>query len=87
MLLTDYQTKKNDPPLRLQLIKWRYLTKTQVADGGLCSIARKHRAWLISDSEATAKRVFRFLAYVNQSDWRAKVILRMIDAMQSEGRN
>jgi len=84
VLLTDYQSKKNDPPLQLQIIKWRYLTKTQVADSSLCAIARKHRDWLIADSEATAQRVFRFLAYINQSDWRGKFILRMIDAIQSE---
>jgi hypothetical protein len=84
VLLTDYQTKKKHPPLKLQIIKWRYLTKTQVADRSLCDIARKHREWLIDDNEATAQRVFRFLAYVNQSDWRGRVILRMIDAMRSE---
>ncbi len=84
VLLTDYQSKKNNPPLRLQIIKWRYLTRTQVADSSLCAVARKHRDWLISDSEATAQRVFRFLAYINQSDWRGKFILRMIDALQSE---
>lgn len=84
VLLTDYQSKKDNPPLQLQIIKWRYLTKTQVADSSLCAIARKQRDWLIADSEATAQRVFRFLAYVNQSDWRGKYILRMIDSMQSE---
>jgi hypothetical protein len=84
VLLTDYQSKKNDPPLRLQIIKWRYLTRTQVADSSLCAIARKHRDWLIADNEATAQRMCRFLAYINQSDWRGKFILRIIDAMQSE---
>ena len=84
VLLTDYQSKKNDPPLQLQIIKWRYLTKTQVADSSICTIARKHRNWLVADTEAKAQRVFRFLAYINQSDWRGKFILRMIDAMQSE---
>ncbi len=84
VLLTDYQSKKNNPPLQLQIIKWRYLKKTQVADSHLCAIARKHRDWLISESEATAQRVFRFLAYINQSDWRGKFILRMIDVLQSE---
>ncbi len=84
VLLTDYQSKKNDPPLRLQIIKWRYLTKTQVADIRLCAIAREHRDWLIADNEAMAQRMFRFLAYINQSDWRGRVILRMISVMQSE---
>lgn len=84
VLLTDYQKQKKHPPLRLQLIKWRYLTKSQIADANLCAIARKHREWLVSESEATAQRVFRFLAYVNQSDWRGKIILGMIDSIQSE---
>ena len=84
VLLTDYQTKKDTPPLRLQIIKSQYLTKTQVADSSLCAVARKHRDWLIADSEATAQRVFRFLAYINQRDWRGKCILRMIDVMRSE---
>jgi len=84
VLLTDYQTKKNHPPLKLQIIKWRYLTKTQVADSSLCAIGRKHRDWLTGDSDATAQRVFRFLAYINQSDWRGKFMLRLIDAMQTE---
>ncbi|HEY1599602.1 MAG TPA: hypothetical protein VGG64_08375 [Pirellulales bacterium] len=84
VLLTDYQSKKDDPPLRLQIIKWRYLAKTQVADSALCALARKHRDWLIADNEAGAKRLFRFLAYVNQSDWRARFIVRMINVMQSK---
>ena len=83
VLLTDYQMKKNDPPLRLQIIKWRYLSKTQVADSGLCNLAKKHRDWLIADNEASAQRLFRFLAYVNQSDWRARIILRMASEMQA----
>ncbi|HEY2841318.1 MAG TPA: hypothetical protein VGJ26_19330, partial [Pirellulales bacterium] len=83
VLLTDYQTRKKTPPLRLQLINWRYLTKTQVADIGLCAIARAHRKWLIAESEATAQRVFRFLAYVNQSDWRGRYILRMLEVIRS----
>jgi hypothetical protein len=46
VLLTDYQTAKRGPPLRLQLINWRYLTKTRIADRSLCCIARRHRDWL-----------------------------------------
>ena len=84
VLLTDYQEKKDDPPLRLQIIKWRYLSKTQVADWTLCGIARKHRDWLLEYDEATAKKVFRFLAYVNQSDWRARWLLRIVYDMQDK---
>ena len=39
VLLTDYQTAKKKPPLRLQIIAWRYLTANQVADENLCRIA------------------------------------------------
>ncbi|MEX2186011.1 MAG: hypothetical protein WD875_04415 [Pirellulales bacterium] len=80
VLLTDYQSRKNQPPLRLQIIKWRYLEKTEIADEQLCRIALKHRPWLLNRSESWLQRFFRFLAYVNQSDWRAKQILRLIIA-------
>jgi hypothetical protein len=40
VLLTDYQARKNQPPLRLQIIKWRYLASTEIADEQLCRIAR-----------------------------------------------
>ena len=35
VLLTDYQTAKRTPPLRLQIIKSSYLTRTEVADANL----------------------------------------------------
>lgn len=86
VLLTDYQQAKKNPPLKLQIIKWRYLNKTQLADKNLCGIALKNRAWLVEKDESFAKRVFRFLAFVNQSDWRAKRILRLIEHIQDEQR-
>ena len=82
VLLTDYQTAKKNPPLRLQIIKFKYLYKTQLADYRLCQIAKKHREWLVTENESWAKKVFRFLAYVNQSDWRAKQLLRLLDCLQ-----
>lgn len=82
VLLTDYQTAKKKPPLRLQIIKFKYLYKTQLADYRLCQIAKKHREWLVKENESWAKKVFRFLAYVNQSDWRAKQLLRLLDCLQ-----
>jgi hypothetical protein len=84
VLLTDYQEKKKHPPLELQIIRWRYLEKTQVADKNLCRIARKHRDWLVAEDESRAKRVFRFLAYINQSDWRAKRLLRLVEHLRDE---
>jgi hypothetical protein len=84
VLLTDYQTAKAAPPLRLQIIGWSYLSKTEIADRGLCCLAKKNRAWLLDQNESWAKKIFRFLAYVNQSDWRAKALIRLIDVMQDE---
>ena len=84
VLLTDYQDAKKTPPLRLQIIQWRYLKNTQIADHNLCRIALKHRDWLVSTDEALAQRVFRFLAYINQSDWRAKRLLYLVDHLRDE---
>jgi hypothetical protein len=81
ILLTDYQQKKDDPPLRLQLIKWRYLTKTQIADEGLCNIARTHREKLLGMGDAEAMKVFRFLSYVNQSSWLGKKLVNLVSLM------
>lgn len=81
VMLTDYQTAKKHPPLKLQVIQWTYLRGSQVADANLCKIARQHRDWLLQSGESRAKRVFRFLAYVNQSDWRAKHLLGMVDGL------
>ncbi|RIK76828.1 MAG: hypothetical protein DCC68_18570 [Planctomycetota bacterium] len=86
VLLTDYQSRKNTPPLRLQIIKWRYLACTEIADEQLCRIALKHRPWLLAKSESWTQRVYRFLAYVNQSDWRAKQLLRMVDLLDDDAK-
>jgi len=84
VLLTDYQTAKKHPPLRLQIIRWRYLKKTQIADANLCRIALKHRASLNIENTAWAQKICRFLAFVNQSDWRAKKLLTLIDSLGDE---
>jgi hypothetical protein len=81
VLLTDYQNAKKKPPLKLQIIKWDYLEKSQLADVNLCRIARKHRAALLKDGEARTQRLFRFLAYVNQSDWLGRILVSLIDNM------
>jgi hypothetical protein len=84
VLLTDYQDAKAKPPLRLQIKDQRYLPKTQIADANLCGLGRKHRDWLLRDSEARAQKLFRFLAYVNQSDWLARQLIKLLDAMPDE---
>lgn len=84
IMITDYQEQKSHPPLKLQVIQWHYLLNTQLADFTLTSIARKHREWLVNQNEVWAQKIFRFLAYINQSDWRASHLRRIVDAMQNE---
>jgi hypothetical protein len=86
VLLTDYQEAKKDPPLRLQITKWVYLAKSQVADENLCKLARTQREWLLQRNESWAKKVFRFLAFVNQSDWRAKKLIQLLATLQDDDR-
>ncbi len=81
VLLTDYQEAKANPPLRLQITSWRYLENTEIADGTLCSVALKHRDWLLKENEAWLKKLYRFLAFINQSDWRARHLLKMVDSL------
>ncbi|MEK7854621.1 MAG: hypothetical protein AAB288_00910, partial [Acidobacteriota bacterium] len=52
VLLTDYQVAKKKPPLRLQIINYRYLKKSEIADKNLCRIARQHREWFVGQDEA-----------------------------------
>ncbi len=84
VLITDYQVTKKKPPLRLQLTKCEYLTKTQVADESLCRLAREQRGWLVACNESWAKKAFRFLAFVNQSDWRAKWLMQLLSRIQDD---
>ena len=37
---------------------------------------------MLDQEESWCKKIFRFLAYVNQSDWRAKKILSLLDKIQ-----
>jgi len=76
VLLTDYQEKKKTPPLRLQLTNSAYLQGSELADRNLCATAVKYRDWLIGENEIWAKKFFKFLAYVNQSDWLGKQLLK-----------
>lgn len=84
VLLTNYQTAKRKPPLKLEITKFKYLSNTELADATLTRLARKHREWLIVKNEAGAKKIFWFLAYVNKSDWRAKWLLQLIEEINSD---
>ncbi len=81
ILLTNYQKVKKDSSLKLQIIKSIYLDKTQLADKQLCRVAKEKRDFLLEIGESEAKKVFRFLAYINQQDWRAKHLLGLIKTM------
>ncbi len=85
ILLTDYQEAKKKSLLTLQVCEWKYLRGTEIADAKLCRLARENREFLLADGDAgRAKRLFGFLAYVNQSDWRAVQLLKAIDALRDE---
>lgn len=86
ILLTDYQRAKRSPPLRLQIIDAKYLFGSQIADYTLCNIARKHRTWLLQEDEAWARKLFKFLAHVNQSDWRARQLLKLATHINDQER-
>ncbi|MEI8618201.1 hypothetical protein P4S63_16985 [Pseudoalteromonas sp. B193] len=78
-MLTDYQTAKNAPPVRIQIIKSVYLKGTEIADKNLCRIARKNRQRLYDKSEALCKKMLQFLCHLNQQNWRGKALLTLID--------
>lgn len=82
ILLTDYQkAKAKKDEFKISVVNWKYLSASEIADTELCRIARKHREALLETSESTAKRAFQFLAYVNQSDWRGRKLLELLDRM------
>jgi len=82
VILTDYQdAKKSKNSFKIQVESWSYLRGSEIADMELCRIAKKHRSSLLNESEATAKRFFRFLSYVNQSDWVGRKLLDLSDKM------
>lgn len=80
VLLTDYQSaKKNPPPVRIQIIKSEYLYGSEIAEKNLCSIARKNKDELFYLDETLCKKMLQFLCFVNQSDWRAKSLLSLLN--------
>jgi hypothetical protein len=84
VLLTNYQEAKKRPPLKLQITGWRYLEASELADVTLCAIAKSNRGWLMSENEAWAQKIFRFLSFVNQSDWRARYLVRIVSHLRDE---
>ncbi|CAH9050612.1 hypothetical protein PSECIP111951_02104 [Pseudoalteromonas holothuriae] len=87
ILLTDYQSaKKNSPPIRVQIIKSMYLGGSEIADKGLCEIARLNRDLLMDKNEAECKKMLQFLCYVNQKSWRGKALVNLFKVL-SQGDN
>ena len=87
VLLTDYQQKKKSPPLKLQLTDWSYLRGSELADKNLCTLALKHRDRLIQHNESWAKKLLKFLSYINQSDWLAKRLLKAFSLLDEAQEN
>ena len=77
ILLTNYQEAKSRTPFKLQIIKIRYLKGSEIADIKLCKLAKQIRNKF--NNELIRKKAIRFLAYVNQSDWEANCILKLIE--------
>ncbi len=85
VLLTNYQEAKKNPPLKLEILDCKYLKGSEIADEGLCRLANDLRDWLLSKREVSrTQRVFRFLAFVNQSDWRAKKLLQLLANLKDD---
>ncbi|CAM3709626.1 hypothetical protein [Parendozoicomonas haliclonae] len=82
ILLTDYQTaKKNPPPIRIQIIKAAYLEGSEIADKNLCAIARQNKEQLFHQSEALCKKMLQFLCHLNQQNWRANALLKLLKVL------
>lgn len=79
VLLTNYQEAKKERPFNLQINEIRYLEGSEIADKKLCECAKFLRENI--DDECMLKKAIRFLAYINQSDWEAKWILKIINGV------
>lgn len=78
IMLTDFQKTKGESNLNLRIVDVRYLHGTEIADQKLCKTAKQVRDNTSLDDNSI-KKLFRFFAYVNQSDWEAKRILELIN--------
>ena len=79
VLLTNYQEAKSRSPFCLQILQIKYLSGTEIADTKLCGLAKSIREQY--PDEFFQKKIVRFLSYVNQSDWEANCILKLIDSV------
>lgn len=84
VLLTDYQERKKKPPLKLQITNYAFLEGSELADRNLCALALKHRDFLLKTNEAWAKKLMKFLCFVNQSDWLAKQLVKSLSILNEK---
>lgn len=84
ILLTDYQEAKTKKTETIQVIGTEYLRASEIADSKLCRLALKSRNLFLETDKSELQRLFCFLAYVNQSDWRAVQILKLIEVIDSK---
>lgn len=85
ILLTNYQEAKKRTPFRLQILEIKYLNKTEIADSKLCTMAKSIRK--LYGDELILKKTMRFLSYVNQSDWEANAIVKLMESVLIDGKN
>jgi hypothetical protein len=85
VLLTNYQEAKGKSPFKLQIIEVKYLRGTEIADVKLCNLARLIREKY--KDEVLQKKMARFLSYVNQSDWEASCLLKLIEDVLIGGKS
>ena len=79
VLLTDYQDSKKEIGAKIQIKKSTYLYGSEIADEYICGISKtiRHRFEVQQDT-ADAKRLIRFVAYANQSDWLCKELMNVV---------
>lgn len=54
---------------------------SEIADRNLCAAALKNRQRLYDESEALCKKMVQFLCHINQQDWRAKALLKLVNIL------
>jgi len=81
VLLTDYQDSKKEVGAKIQIKKSTYLYGSEIADEYICGISRTIRnRFEVQQNTADAKRLIRFVAYANQSDWLCKELMNVVSA-------
>jgi len=80
VLLTNYQEAKSHTPFILKITDARYLYGSEIADKNICVLAKKCRESF--EDPIQLQKVYRFLAYINQSDWEAQALLKLLKLIE-----